>query len=45
MPEKKFALIEPLVKRSYLCRNHADVEEEKHSPARGQVKQHCFTLI
>jgi len=45
MPEKKFALIEPLVKRSYLCRNRADVEEEKHSPARGQVKQHCFTLI
>ena len=43
--KKTFSLIELQVKRSHLCCNHADVNEDGSSPVHGQVKQNCFTLI
>ena len=43
--QKTFTLIESLVKRSHLNRNHADGNQDGYSPVLGQVKQYCFTLI
>ena len=43
--QKQFTLIELLVKRSRLCGNRVDCNEEGCSPVHGQVKQYCFTLI
>ena len=42
---KNFTLIELLVKRSHLCCNHVEGNDDETSPVHGQVKQYCFTLI
>ena len=43
--DKCFTLIELLVKRFHLCCDRVYGKEEGFSPAHGQVKQYCFTLI
>jgi len=40
---KNFTLIELLVKRSHLCCNHVEGNDDETSPVHGQVKQYCFT--